>query len=60
MDVQVLNAGTDTWGVEFEDGAIMNGTRPEHVRDAAAVMGRYFDVMGLRSFADFTSPNMWI
>lgn len=54
MDVQVLNGGADTWALEFEDGAVMNGTKVEHIRDAAPVMGRYFDIMGLRSFPTLT------
>src|SRR5205085_7583320 len=29
---------------------VMNGTTVEHIREAAAVMGQYFDVLGIRSF----------
>lgn len=46
----VMNIGTDGWKLEFEDGAIMDGATAEHVKDAAAVMGRYCDIIGLRSF----------
>lgn len=46
----VMNIGTDGWKLEFEDGAVMDGGTAEHIKDAAAVMGRYCDIIGLRSF----------
>lgn len=46
----VMNIGTDGWQLEFEDGAVMNGGAAEHIKDAAAVMGRYCDLLGIRSF----------
>lgn len=50
MDVIVLNTGTDGWQLEFGDQTIMNGKTAEHVREAAAVMGQYFDILGIRTF----------
>jgi N-succinyl-L-ornithine transcarbamylase len=50
MEVMVLNVDKDGWALEFEEGAIMNGSRVEHVKDAAAVMGKYCDIIGLRCF----------
>jgi N-succinyl-L-ornithine transcarbamylase len=50
MEAIVLNVGTDGWTLEFGDDAIMNGTTVEHVRDAAPVLGRYFDILGIRTF----------
>lgn len=50
MDVIVLSADSDSWKLEFQDGAVMNGAGVEHIRDAAAVMGLYCDVIGLRCF----------
>lgn len=50
----VMNIGTDGWKLEFEDGVVMDGGTAEHVKDAAAVMGRYCDVLGLRSFPGLT------
>ncbi len=46
----VMNIGADGWQLEFQDGTVMNGGTAEHVKDAAAVMGRYCDIIGLRSF----------
>lgn len=49
MQVMVMNAGQDS-GVklEFEDGVIMDGGSVEHVKDAAAVLAQYCDIIGLR------------
>jgi len=46
----VLDIGKDGWALEFEDGVTMNGDKAEHIREAAGVMGRYFDVLGIRTF----------
>jgi N-succinyl-L-ornithine transcarbamylase len=50
MNVMVMNMGQEGWALETQEGAIMNGTTVEHIKDAAAVMGEYCDVLGLRSF----------
>lgn len=50
MEVIVFNVDKDGWSLEFKDGVAMNGSSVEHVREAAAVMGAYFDVLALRSF----------
>ncbi len=54
MDVMVLNAGSDSWTLETRDGVIMDGNATEHIKDAAAVMGQYCDVLGIRTFASLT------
>ncbi len=53
MNVIVMNADKDGWALELEDGAVMNGTSVEHVKDAARVIGRYCDIVGIRCF-----PNL--
>ena len=50
MDAIVFNVSQDGWSLEFEEGAVMNGTSVEHVKDAAPILGRYFDILGLRTF----------
>jgi N-succinyl-L-ornithine transcarbamylase len=50
MEVIVFNASQDGWSLEFEEGAVMNGTSVEHVKDAAPILGRYFDILGVRTF----------
>ncbi len=50
MEVIVMNVSQDSWQIETEDGVVMNGDKAEHVREAAAVMGEYCDVLAIRSF----------
>jgi N-succinyl-L-ornithine transcarbamylase len=50
MEAIVFNVGQDGWALEFEDEAIMSGTTVEHVKDAAPILGKYFDVLGIRTF----------
>lgn len=50
METIVFNVGQDGWALEFEEEAIMSGTTVEHVKDAAPILGKYFDVLGIRTF----------
>lgn len=50
MEVVVFNVGQDGWALEFEEGAIMQGHTVEHIKDAAPILGKYFDVIGVRTF----------
>lgn len=50
MNVMVMNMDKEGWALETQDGIVMNGTTVEHIREAAAVMGQYCDILGLRSF----------
>ncbi len=50
MNVIVMNLDKEGWAIETQDGAIMNGTTVEHIKEAAAVMGQYCDIIGIRSF----------
>jgi N-succinyl-L-ornithine transcarbamylase len=50
MNVMVMNLDKEGWALETEDGVVMNGTTVEHIREAAAVMGEYCDILGFRSF----------
>lgn len=52
LNVIVMNVGQDSWGLEMEEGVIMNGTKAEHVKEAAAIMGRYCNIIAIRSFAE--------
>jgi N-acetylornithine carbamoyltransferase len=45
-----LSAGGEAWGMESEEGVVMDGAAAEHVREAAGVLGRYCDLLGVRSF----------
>lgn len=50
MNVMVLNMDKEGWALEMQDGAVMNGNSVEHVKEAAAVLGQYVDIIGIRSF----------
>ncbi len=55
MNVIVMNVGADSWQLEFEDGVTMNGNKAEHIKEAAAVIGQYADIIGVRAFAGLTN-----
>ncbi|WP_295122343.1 N-acetylornithine carbamoyltransferase [uncultured Chitinophaga sp.] len=50
MEVVVFNIDKEGWQLEMNDGVVMNGSTSEHVKEAAAVMGQYFDIMAIRTF----------
>src|SRR5687768_5020552 len=50
MEAIVFNVGQEGWAIEFEDEAIMSGSTVEHVKDAAPILGKYFDILGIRTF----------
>jgi N-acetylornithine carbamoyltransferase len=45
-----LSVAGDAWAMEYEDGVVMDGAAAEHVREGAGVLGRYCDLLGVRSF----------
>jgi len=50
MEAVVFNVDKEGWALEFEEGAIMSGNTVEHIKDAAPIMGKYFDVLAIRTF----------
>lgn len=50
MEAIVFNVDKEGWALEFLDGVIMNGTTVEHIKDAAPVLGAYFDILCIRTF----------
>lgn len=53
MNVIVLDVNKDGWKLETEFGVVMDGDKPEHLREAVPVIGRYCDIIAVRSFASF-------
>ncbi len=45
-----LTVGQGMWDLEIADGVVMDGATAEHVREAAPVLSRYLDVLGVRAF----------
>ena len=50
MEAIVFNVGQEGWAIEFEEEAIMSGSTVEHVKDAAPILGKYFDILAIRTF----------
>src|SRR5450631_398135 len=46
----VFNVDKEGWALEFEEEAIMSGNTAEHVKDAAPILGKYFDILCIRTF----------
>ena len=47
----VIEPGSGTWKLEERIGAVMDGDRAEHLKEAVPVLSRYVDILGVRSFA---------
>ncbi len=54
MNTLLVNTATDGWALEFGNEP-MRGTTVEHIKEAAAVMGEYCDIIGIRSFPSLTN-----
>ncbi|TAL58599.1 MAG: N-acetylornithine carbamoyltransferase [Bacteroidetes bacterium] len=50
MDVMVMNLDKEGWSMETKDGVLMDGSAAEHIKEAAAVIGQYCEIIGVRSF----------
>lgn len=57
MNVIVMNFGSEGWELEFEEGAIMNGSKSEHVKEAAKVIAQYCEIVAIRAFASLTNKE---
>ena len=57
MNPIVMNVSGDAWGIEFGDGTIMNGNTAEHIKEAAAVVSQYCDVIAVRAFPTLTDKE---
>lgn len=57
LEVLVMNFGSEGWNLELEDGTLMEGAA-EHIAEAAAVVGQYADLIGVRAFAGLSDRTM--
>ena len=57
MEPIVMNVSGDAWGIEFEEGTVMNGSTAEHIKEAAAVVSQYCDVIAVRAFPSLTNKQ---
>lgn len=49
----VLEPGRGAWGIEWREGAVMDGEAEEHVAEVARVLSRYVALIGVRAFPRF-------
>jgi N-succinyl-L-ornithine transcarbamylase len=54
----ILNIDKEGWALEFAEGAVMNGTTVEHIKDAGPVLGQYLDVLCIRTFPSLVSREL--
>lgn len=47
-----LSVGQGMWDLETGEGVVMDDSKAEHVKEAAPVISRYSDVLGVRCFAE--------
>ncbi|MDR1876480.1 MAG: N-acetylornithine carbamoyltransferase [Flavobacteriaceae bacterium] len=57
LNCMVMNLNTEGWTLEFEDGAVMDGSASEHVKEAAQVVSQYCDIIAIRSFPTLTDKE---
>lgn len=53
----VLEVGGGVWKLEDRTGAVMNVDKPEHIREAIPVLGRYVDALAVRTFAALVNDD---
>lgn len=49
----ILEPGNGAWGIEFDQGTVMDGAAEEHISEVAAVLSRYCDMICMRAFPTF-------
>ena len=57
MEVMIMNFSQEGWQLEYTDGSIMDQGSAEHIKEAAAVLSLYCDLIGVRAFAGLENYN---
>lgn len=52
-----ISVGSESWDLETEEGIVMNGDKPEHVKEVAQVLSRYCDILGVRTAPEIGSST---
>ncbi len=58
MNVIIMDINKEGWKIETKDGLVMDGDKAEHIKEAAAVIGSYADIIGIRAFASLTNREV--
>jgi len=57
VKTMIMNFSNEAWDLEYENGTKMNGLRSEHIKEAAAVMSEYCDMIAIRAFASLNNKE---
>jgi len=57
IQTMVMNFSNEGWALEFEKGTKMDGLRSEHIKEAAAVVSQYCDMVAIRAFASLSDKE---
>ena len=57
IHTMIMNFSNEAWALEFEDGTEMSGLQSEHIKEAAAVVSQYCDIVAIRAFASLTDKE---
>ncbi|MCF4102596.1 N-acetylornithine carbamoyltransferase [Gillisia sp. M10.2A] len=57
MEVMVMNVNSDGWALEFEDGVVMDSNKAEHIKEGAAVLSQYCDIIAVRAFPELKDKD---
>ncbi|KPQ00512.1 MAG: N-succinyl-L-ornithine transcarbamylase ArgF1 [Bacteroidetes bacterium HLUCCA01] len=53
----IIAPGAGSWTLETELGAVMNGNKTEHLKEAIQVLSRYCDAIGVRAFSSLKNKD---
>ncbi len=57
VKTMIMNFSNEAWALEFENGTKMSGLRSEHIKEAAAVISEYCDIIAIRAFASLNNKE---
>ena len=57
LESVVMNFNNEGWALEFQDGAVMNSDKSEHVKEAAGVISQFCDLIAIRAFPTLTDKT---
>ena len=57
LESVVMNFNNEGWALEFQDGAVMNSDKSEHVKEAAEVISQFCDLIAIRAFPTLTDKT---
>jgi N-acetylornithine carbamoyltransferase len=53
----IISPGQGSWTLETEMGAVMDGNKTEHIKEAVQVLSQYVDALGVRSFSSLKNKD---